>query len=323
MSVVVASLAIAMVLSVAVGARSVPPIDVVRALFGHGAEGVVAIVGDLRMSRTVLGLVCGCALGAAGALMQAVTRNPIADPGILGVNAGAALGVVLGITITGGMGLASTVWFGLAGAAFASAVVLVLSASRMAAGSPVRLTLAGVALAAVLSGISQAIVVLDEEVLDAYRYWQVGSLTARPVGEVMGVVPLIVAGVLLTFAMLRGLDAVALGDDSAVALGVSPTRVRLLSLVAVSLLAGTATALAGPIGFIGLVVPHLVRAMVGPSLRLIVPLSMVLAPALLLVADVLGRIIGGGAETPAGVVSAFIGAPILVLFLTVGRRVAV
>ncbi|MEH6819715.1 FecCD family ABC transporter permease [Dietzia psychralcaliphila] len=315
------ALALAVVASLAIGARSIPPGEVIEALLGRGSLSVVGIVGELRVNRTVLGLVCGAALGASGALMQAVTRNPIADPGILGVNAGAALGVVVGAVVTGGLGLTSTVWFALAGAGIASAVILVLSASPMAASSPVRLTLAGVALAAVLSGISQAIVVLDEEILDSYRYWQVGSLTARPVDEVLGVVPLVVVGAVIALLLLRGLDAIALGDDSAIALGVHPGWVRAWSLVAVALLAGTATALAGPIGFVGLIIPHLARGLVGPSLRRVVPLSMVLAPALLLVADVIGRVIGGGAETPAGVVTAFIGAPLLIGYLVFGRRV--
>lgn len=315
------ALAAAVVASLGIGARPIPPTEVVGALLGQGTQSVVGIVGELRANRTVLGLVCGAALGASGALMQAVTRNPIADPGILGVNAGAALGVVAGATITGGLGLATTVWFALVGAGVASAIILLLSASAMAASSPVRLTLAGVALAAVLSGVSQTFVVLDETVLQAYSFWQVGSLTARSIDEVTGVVPIVVAGAVIALLLLRGLDALALGDDSAIALGVRPGRVRVWSLVSVALLAGTATALAGPISFVGLVVPHLVRGLVGPSLIRVVPMSMVLAPALLLAADVIGRVIGGGSETPAGVVMAFIGAPLLVAYLAAGRKV--
>ena len=321
--VAVLALAAAVVASLAIGARPIPPAEVVGALLGQGTQSVVGIVGELRANRTVLGLVCGAALGASGALMQAVTRNPIADPGILGVNAGAALGVVAGATLTGGLGLASTVWFALAGAGVASAIILLLSTSALAASSPVRLTLAGVALAAVLSGLSQTFVVLDETVLQAYSFWQVGSLTARSIDEVAGVIPLVLAGGVIALLLLRGLDALALGDDSAVALGVRPGWVRVWSLVPVALLAGTATALAGPISFVGLVVPHLVRGLVGPSLIRVVPLSMVVAPALLLVADVVGRVIAGGSETPAGVVMAFIGAPLLVAYLAAGRRVGV
>ena len=316
-------LACAVVTSLAIGARSIPPAEVLDALLGQGSQNVAGIVGELRVNRTVMGVVCGTALGIAGALMQAVTRNPIADPGILGVNAGAALGVVVGAAVTGSLGLVSTVWFALAGAGIASAIILVLSASRMAAASPVRLTLAGVALAAVLSGFSQALVVLDESILEAYRFWQVGSLTARPIEQVTGVLPLIAIGTVISLLLLRGLDALALGDDSAVALGVRPGRVRIWGLLAVALLAGTATALAGPIGFVGLIVPHLVRGLVGPDLSRVVPLSIVVAPSLLLFADVLGRVLGGGAEIPAGVVTAFIGAPLLIALLAFSRRVAV
>ncbi|WP_449281813.1 FecCD family ABC transporter permease [Leucobacter sp.] len=316
-----ALLALSLVLSLAVGARFVPFDEVVRSLFGTGDENVLNIVGTLRVNRTVNAVFCGAALGAAGVLMQSLTRNPIADPGILGVNAGAAFGVVAGLSLFGAIGAAGTIWFALAGAATAAFVIFAFSVSRFAAGSPVRLTLAGVAFSAVLVGVSQALVLTSESVLDVYRFWRIGSLTARPLEEALPLLVFLVAGTLLGLALGPALNLMALGDDSATALGVRPGLVRALVLVSVTLLCGAATALAGPISFVGLVVPHLLRRVVGPDLRIVLPLSLLAAPTLLLVADVLGRVIGNGAEVQVGVVTAFIGGPLLIAFVT-GRRTA-
>ncbi|WP_377320600.1 FecCD family ABC transporter permease [Pimelobacter simplex] len=313
----------AVVLSLAVGARAIPPLDVLRALLGLGDRDTTAIVGDLRVGRTVLGLLCGAALGVAGVLMQALTRNPVADPGILGVNAGAALGVVVGIVLTGALGAATTLGFALVGAGVATTAVFVLASSAAVALSPVRLTLAGVAMAAVLTGITHALVLVDEQVLDTYRYWQVGSLTARRVGELGLVVPVVVGAALgLALVLARSLDVLALGEDAGRALGIDPDIVRAAGLVLVTVLCGTATALAGPISFVGLVVPHAVRLAVGPDLRRVMAISLLTAPALLIAADVVGRVVGRGAEVPVGIVAAFVGAPVLVGFVLAGRRLS-
>lgn len=311
----VAALLICVILSLSIGAKSIPPLDVARALLGQGDTNVIAIVGQLRLSRTVLGLICGAALGLAGVLMQAVTRNPIADPGILGVNAGASLGVVIGIMLTGALGVQSTMAFAMVGAALAATAVMVLASGRAGAGSPVRLTLSGVALAAILAGVTNALVLGSESVLDAFRFWQVGSLTARPVDEAVALLPLIAVGILIALLLGGPLNALALGDDSARALGAHPARIRVITLIALTILCGGATALAGPISFIGLLAPHLVRGFTGPDLRRLIPMSMVVAPVLMLVSDILGRIIGGGAEVSVGVVCAFLGAPVLIVLL--------
>lgn len=309
----------ALALSLAVGARFVPPGEVVLSLFGHGDQNVLNIVGELRVTRTVNAVICGVALGAAGVLMQALTRNPIADPGMLGVSAGASFGVVAGMWVFGALGIGGTIWLALVGAALASAVIFWFSGTRFAAGSPVRLVLAGVAFSAILAGVSQAIVLTDETVLDAFRFWRVGSLTARPAEEALPLVGFIVVGVVLAVLLGPALNLMALGDDSAIALGVRPGLIRALVLVAVTLLCGTATALAGPISFVGLVIPHLLRRLVGPDLRLVLPLSLFAAPAMLLLADTLGRVIGGGGEVQVGIVTALIGGPLLIGFV-VGRR---
>lgn len=312
-------LAAAVLLSLAVGARFVPLDQVFHSLLGAGNEQASGIVGTLRADRTVNAVLCGAALGAAGVLMQSLTRNPIADPGLLGVNTGAAFGVVAGLSLVGTIGAAGTVWFALAGALIASGVVFAFSVSRFASGSPVRLTLAGVAFSAVLAGASQALVLANQTVLDAYRFWRVGSLTARPFEEALPLAGFVLGGLLLALLLAPALNLMALGDDTAAGLGVRPALVRGLGLAAVALLCGAATALAGPISFVGLAAPHLVRRLIGAELRLVLPLSVLAGPCLLLLADVLGRVIGNGAEVPVGVVMAFIGGPLLIA-LVAGRR---
>ncbi len=318
---VAAVLAISLAMSLAVGARFVPPYEVLLSLFGTGDQNVLNIVGELRVTRTVNAVICGVALGAAGVLTQALTRNPIADPGMLGVSAGAAFGVVAGMSLLGAVGVGGAIWLALAGAGLASAVIFWFSGSRFASGSPVRLILAGVAFSAILAGASQAIVLTDETVLDAFRFWRVGSLTARPVEEALPLIAFIAAGVALALMLGPALNLMTLGDDTATALGVKPALVRALVLVAVTLLCGTATAIAGPIAFVGLVVPHLLRRLVGPDLRIVLPLSLLAAPAMLLLADTLGRVIGGGGEVQVGIVTALIGGPLLVAFV-IGTRKA-
>ncbi|WP_217178823.1 iron ABC transporter permease [Streptomyces sp. AC495_CC817] len=312
-------LAAALVLSLAVGARFIPFDEVVASLFGAGDQNVLNIVGELRVTRTVNAVVCGVALGGAGVLMQALTRNPIADPGMLGVSAGASFGVVAGLSTFGAIGVGGSIWFALAGAALASSVIFWFAGSRFAAASPVRLVLAGIAFSAILAGGSQALVLTNESVLDAFRFWRVGSLTARPVEEALPLLAFIAVGVVLALPLGPALNMMALGDDSAVSLGVRPGLVRALVLVAVTLLCGTATALAGPISFVGLVIPHLLRRLVGPDLRLVLPLSLFAAPVMLLLADTIGRVIGGGGEVQVGIVTAFIGGPLLIAYVT-GRR---
>lgn len=310
------ALFVAIVLSLALGSKSISPLDVLHGLFGQGEASVVAIVGQLRLNRTIIGLICGAALGLAGCLMQALTRNPIADPGILGVNAGASLGVAIGVLLTGTLSVSTTVWFAMAGAAAAASAVFFLSASQRGDNSPIRLTLSGVALGAILGGITQAVVLSNEKVLDVFRFWQVGSLTARTFSDALPIIPVIAVGVVLALALSGPLNALALGDDSALSLGSNPARTRILGLITLTILSGCATALAGPISFIGLITPHIIRRITGPDMRILLPTSMLAAPALLLISDTIGRLIGGGAEVSVGIVTAFIGGPLLIVLLS-------
>ncbi len=298
--------------SIAVGAKYIPFGEVIAALFDSGDPNNQVIVGDMRVDRTLLGLICGVALGLAGAVMQALTRNPLADPGILGVNAGASFGVVLGVSLLGTMSLYGYVWFAFAGAAAASIVVYALATAGRTEATPVRLALSGVALAAVLMGFTQALILMDTEVLDVFRFWQVGSLAGRNPETFGSVLPFIVVGVVLALGLARTLNTMALGDDTASALGANVLVARIVGVVSVTLLCGAATAAVGPIGFVGLIVPHLVRAFTGPDQRWILPFSVVVAPILMLTSDIVGRVVLSTGELQVGIVTTIIGGPVLI-----------
>ncbi|MDX3850649.1 iron chelate uptake ABC transporter family permease subunit [Streptomyces sp. AK02-01A] len=296
--------------SIAVGAKPLPLGDVWHGLFHDTGTASDVIVADVRLPRTVLGLLVGTALGLAGAVMQALTRNPLAEPGLLGVNAGAAAAVVSAISFLGVTSLTGYVWFAFLGAAVVSAVVYVLGGSRGA--TPVRLALAGTAASAALFGYVNAVQLLDSAALDRLRFWTVGSLASAEMSTVGKVWPFIAAGVLLALLIARPLNAMELGDETARALGAHLTRTRVLAMLSVTLLCGAATAACGPIVFVGLMVPHLVRGITGPDLRWILPYAAVLSPVLLLGADVVGRVIARPSEIQVGIVTALIGGPVFI-----------
>ncbi|MGA9746034.1 MAG: iron ABC transporter permease [Nocardioides sp.] len=299
--------------SLAWGARDVAPGTVWDALVspvvGNNDH---AVVRDLRVPRTVVGLLAGVALGVAGALMQGLTRNPIADPGLLGVNAGAALAVVGAISLLGVGSAAGFVWFAFLGAALAALTVYGVASVGWGGVTPIKLVLVGAAFTAVATSAITLVLLTDERVLAAFRYWQVGSLVNRPWSTIAVVAPFVVGGLLLAVPTGRFLNAVALGDDLARGLGQNVVVGRLLVLGSVVLLCGSATSLAGPIAFVGLMVPHVARAVVGPDYRWVLPYAAVLGPIVLLVSDVVGRLIARPSEIEAGLVVAVIGAPVLI-----------
>lgn len=274
------------------------------------------IILERRLPRTILAILVGAALGVSGTLMQALTRNPLADPGLLGVNAGAYTAVVLGSATMGITIGTAHVWLALGGALITAVVVYGIGTSGRLGGSPVKLVLTGVALGAVLSGLSHGITLAMPEVFDKVRFWSAGSLQGRTFDEVTAVLPFLAVGAVLAVLLPAALNALALGDDAAVALGARPTLTRLLGLAAVTLLCGAATAAAGPLSFIGLIVPHALRMLLGPDHRWLVPMSLLAAPILMLAADELARL-AVAAELPTGVVTAFLGAPVLI---TLTRR---
>lgn len=308
----VAALVGCCLLSVAVGAKPIPIPTVWDALVAPDGTEDHIVVRALRIPRTVLGIVAGAALGLAGALMQGHTRNPLADPGILGVNAGAAFLVVIGIYLFGVTDPLGYVWFAFAGAAVASVAVFVLGSIGRGGPTPVTLALAGSAISALLAALTSAVILIDVATLDAYRFWAVGSLAGRD-GEVLThVVWFLAAGALIALVSAPALNALSLGDDVARSLGHSVRRTRITGIVAITLLAGGATAACGPIGFVGLVVPHIVRTFTGPDHRWLLPASALSGSVLLLVGDVLGRVLVRPGELQVGIVLALVGAPFFI-----------
>lgn len=310
-----------LLLSVAVGARSIPLGDVIHVLLHDDGSETASIVRELRIPRTLVGLAVGCALGLAGALMQAITRNPLADPGLLGVDAGAAAAVVLAISLLGVTDPASYMWFAFVGAAIASIAVYALGSAGRGGATPVRLALAGTAMLAALTALIEGVTLLDPLAFDQYRFWSVGSLSGRDLGVLAPVVPFLIVGGLIALALARPLNALALGDDAGRALGAHVGRTRLLTAIAIVLLCGGATAVAGPIIFVGLVIPHVARAIAGPDLRWALPYSMLLGAILLIGADVLGRVLIRPSELQVGIVTAVIGAPVFIALVR-RRRIA-
>jgi iron complex transport system permease protein len=318
--VVLAVLAVAALLSVAVGARSIALGHVIDAVLHGGSSQEDTIIRDLRIPRTLLGIAVGAAIGVAGALMQALTRNPLADPGLLGVNAGASAAVVIALAL-GLAGAASSIWFAFLGAAITSVVVYGIGAAGRGGATPVRLALAGTAITAALTAVIYGIVLTDDRLARQYNFWSVGALGGRGRTQVETATPFIVAGLIIAFALSRSLNALALGEQSARALGARVARTRIAGAIAVTLLCGAGTAAAGPMYFLGLTVPHAARSFCGPDQRWILPYSAALGAALLLIADVVGRLLVRPGELQAGVMLAVLGTPVFIALVR-RRRIA-
>ncbi|MQY02616.1 FecCD family ABC transporter permease [Actinomadura macrotermitis] len=299
-------------LSLAVGARPLPAGQVWAGLT-DAASPAYTVVHQMRLPRTLLGLLAGVALGLAGAVMQALTRNPLADPGVLGINAGASAAVVSALSFLGVTSFLGLVWFAFAGAGTVAVLLYAVGGGRGA--TPARLALAGAALNAALYSYVNAVQLLDTESLDRMRFWTVGSLASAQGSTVARLAPFVLVGAVLALALARPMNALALGDDAARGLGARPARTRIAAIAAVTLLCGAATAACGPIVFVGLMVPHLVRALTGPDLRWLLPYSAVLAPVLMLGADVLGRVLVRPSELQAGVVTVVLGGPFFLYFV--------
>jgi iron complex transport system permease protein len=308
----VGALAACAIASLAIGSLAIPPGEVVAALLRPDGSDAHAIVTELRVPRTELGLLVGGALGAAGALMQGVMRNPLAEPGILGINAGAAFAVVVAIQVIGVSSAGLYAGFALAGAAATSLLVYALGASGRDGATPVKLALAGATLTGLLLSLTSAVLVFDAQTLREFRFWVVGSIAGRDEAVVVAVLPFFAAGLAIALLAGRRLNALALGEDVARSLGRRVAVDRALCGFGFVLLAGAAVAAAGPIAFLGLAVPHIARALVGPDYRWLVPYSIVLGATLLLAGDVLGRIVTRPAELEVGIVTALLGAPFFV-----------
>ncbi|MGW2080293.1 FecCD family ABC transporter permease [Streptomyces sp. NPDC001939] len=314
------ALVLAVLLSLAVGARAIAPSAVLDALVHGGHSDDAEVIRGLRLPRTLVGLMVGAALALAGTVLQGITRNPIADPGILGISQGASVGVVLAIAFAGIHTLTGYAWFAFAGAALASVAVYAIASSGRGGATPVKLALGGAAINALLVSVTTAVLTTKASAMDEFRFWQVGSLSGRDAHIVGQVWPFLVVGVLLVLSVARGLDALALGEDVAKGLGQRVATVRIVGGLGATVLTGVGVAAAGPIAFIGLAVPHIARAVVGSDHRWVLPMAALIGPVMLLVSDTVGRVVFPPSEVPAGVMTALIGVPFLV---TLVRRKAV
>ncbi|AMO50073.1 Ferrichrome transport system permease protein FhuB [Enterobacter sp. FY-07] len=305
-------------LSLFIGAKNLPATVVLDALTGACQSADCTIIKDARLPRTLAGLLAGGALGLAGALMQTLTRNPLADPGLLGVNAGASFAIVLGAALIGITSPTEQLLLAFCGALAASLLVAFTGSQGGGQLSPVRLTLAGVALAAVLEGLSSGISLLNADVYDQLRFWQAGSLDIRTLHTLKIVALPVLLAAVAALLLSRSLNSLSLGSDTATALGSKVARTQLLGLLIITVLCGSATALVGPIAFIGLMMPHIARWLVGADHRWSLPVTLIATPTLLLFADMIGRVIVPG-ELRVSVVSAFIGAPVLIVLVRRAR----
>lgn len=304
-------LALAVLASVMFGSHTTSPGEVWDVLRGHAGTYTTTVV-ESRYPRTALGLLAGLSLAVAGTLMQGITRNPLADPGLLGITSGAAATIVTATAFLGASGQSATVWWALPGALLAGLAVQVVGSAGGGTGV-VRLVLAGAVVSAVLSAYVQAVSLSKPDVFDSYRYWVVGALGGRDWNVFASVWPFAAVGLVLALLLGPGLNAMALGDESARSLGANPALIRSGGMLAAILLSTAATAAVGPIAFVGLAVPHVVRAAVGVDFRLQIVFSALVGPALLLLADVVGRVVLSPQELMVGVVTAFVGAPALLL----------
>lgn len=306
-------LVVSVMASLAFGARTIGWDGLMDGLFSPDVQSHEAIVVRQRIVRTIFSFMCGAALGVSGALMQSVTRNPIADPSILGVNTGAALFVVCGIAFFNISTANEYIWLAIAGAMITAIFVFTIGSLGASGATPLKLVLAGAATSAILSSLVTAIMIPRTNVMDEFRFWQVGSVGAGNWDLIQLFIPFLLVGIAIALLTAPALNALALGDDVATGLGVNTGMIRLFAAFAGVLLCGVATALAGPIGFIGLLATHVVRLVIGPDIRYILPLSAFVGGIILTCSDVAGRLLGSPGELEVGILTAFIGAPILIL----------
>ena len=302
--------------SVAFGARVVGWHDVIAGVTGGDADIAQAAV-QKRIPRTLLAMLVGAALGLSGAVMQGVTRNPLADPWILGVTPGAALAVVVGIAFFGLSSSGAYIWVAIGGSAVAACFVYAVGSLGRGGATPLKLALAGAASSAAFSSLISAVLLPRIDVMNQFRFWQIGGVGGGTYPKLLQVLPFLVLGMLLSLGAARGLNSLALGDDVAAGLGENVALTRSLAGVGAVVLCGAATAVAGPIAFVGLVVPHVCRLLFGIDHRWLLPTSMVVGAALLTVADVVGRVVARPQEVDVGIITAFIGAPV---FIWIVRR---
>lgn len=311
-------LALIALTSLLFGAGDVGPVDALAVLAGGGSDNARFVVESLRLPRTLIGLAVGMALGVAGSLIQAVARNPLAEPGLLGVSAGSALAVAIALVL-GASAATLRVSVAQLGALCGCLFVLAMSRVNGVGSDPVRLVLAGAILSGLLGALTSLILLIDQRSADEIRFWVIGSLAGRRLSDLQAIVPSLLVAAALVATIARPLAALALGERVAVGLGHRPRWVRLLCVVAVAILVGAATAVAGPIAFVGLVVPYAARALAGPDIRRTLWLALPLGPIMIVAADILSRVVAAPSEMPLGVITALVGAPVLIAVVRAHR----
>jgi iron complex transport system permease protein len=306
-------------LSLAAGSRYVPISEVFTALIGTNSDAFTVTVVQARIPRMVFGIIAGGALGVSGALMQSITRNPIADPSILGVNTGASLFVVCGIAFFNINLPSQYIWLALAGAGITAVFVYSIASLGSGEMTPIKLALSGAATSMALSSLVSTVMLPKSHVMDEFRFWQVGSLSGASWEDILTMSPYLLAGFIIALILIPSLNSLALGDEIATSLGVNTKLTRGMGTLAGVLLCGSTTALAGPIGFVGLMIPHLMRLILGPDLKYIIPMSAIGGACLLTISDMIGRVIGSPGELEVGIVTAFLGAPFFIIIARKGK----
>jgi len=299
-------------LSIAYGSKSIPLSDIAGYFLGSNDDAFQIAVISARIPRTVFGLLAGAALGVSGALMQSITRNPIADPSILGVNTGASLMVVIGIAYLGISSGIELIGLSFVGALLTAFFVYAIASVGYGGANSIKLALAGAAVSTALGALVNTIMLPDSQVMKEFRFWQVGSISGATWEDVRLLIPFFIIGIVFAVACSSALNALSLGDEMAVSLGVKVGQIRIVSAVAGVLLCAAVTALAGPIGFVGLMMPHIVRQLIGNDMRIIVPMSAIGGAGLLTFSDVLGRVLGRPGELEVGIITAIVGAPVFI-----------
>ncbi len=307
------------VFSISFGAKQISFSKVIDVILGKDVDSLEATIIQQRIPRTVFGILAGGALGISGALMQSITRNPIADPSILGVNTGASLFVVAGIAFLNITAAYQYIWLAIIGAGIAAFFVYSVASIGKDGATPLKLALSGAAVSIVLGALVSTIMLPDDRVLQAFRFWQVGSIGSATWDNISLISPFLIMGFIISMFISRYLNNLALGDEAATALGTNVVITRSVGALASVLLCGATTALAGPIGFVGLIVPHLIRLIYGSEMEKILPLSFLGSGILLLVSDLIGRIIGSPGETEVGIITAVLGAPVFIFAIRKGR----
>ncbi len=307
------------IFSISFGAKQIAFSKVIDVILGKDVDSLEATIIQQRIPRTVFGILAGGALGISGALMQSITRNPIADPSILGVNTGASLFVVAGIAFLNITAAYQYIWLAIIGAGLTAFFVYAVASIGKDGATPLKLALSGAAVSIVLGSLVSTIMLPDNRVLQAFRFWQIGSIGSATWDNISLISPFLIIGFIISMFISGYLNNLALGDEAATALGTNVVITRSVGALASVLLCGATTALAGPIGFVGLIIPHLVRLIYGSEMGKILPLSFLGSGILLLLSDVIGRIIGSPGETEVGIITAVFGAPVFIFAIRKGR----